>query len=37
VDEILGGIMQTVFDYCASNLQDDATMLVLRYVPGGSP
>ena len=32
VDEILSGIMQTVFDHCARNLQDDATMLVLRYI-----
>ena len=34
VDEILSGIMQAVFDHCAANLQDDATLLVLRYVPG---
>ena len=34
VDEILNGIMQTVFDHCGANLQDDATMLVLRYTPG---
>jgi sigma-B regulation protein RsbU (phosphoserine phosphatase) len=31
VDEILSGIMQTVFDYSSGSLQDDATMLVLRY------
>jgi serine phosphatase RsbU (regulator of sigma subunit) len=37
VDEILNGIMQTVFDYSSGSLQDDATMLVLRYVPGGRP
>jgi serine phosphatase RsbU (regulator of sigma subunit) len=33
VDEILGGVMQTVLDYCSGTLQDDATMLVLRYNP----
>ena len=33
VDEILSGIMQTVFDHCAGSPQDDATMLVLRYAP----
>jgi serine phosphatase RsbU (regulator of sigma subunit) len=33
VEEILSGIMQTVFDHCAGSLQDDATMLVLRYAP----
>ena len=32
VDEILTGIMQAVFDYAGANLQDDATLLVLRYV-----
>jgi sigma-B regulation protein RsbU (phosphoserine phosphatase) len=32
VDEILNGIMQVVFDYSSGSLQDDATMLVLRYV-----
>jgi serine phosphatase RsbU (regulator of sigma subunit) len=31
VDEILTGIMQAVFDYDGANLQDDATLLVLRY------
>jgi len=37
VEEILSGIMQTVFDYSSGSLQDDATMLVLRYVPGCRP
>jgi serine phosphatase RsbU (regulator of sigma subunit) len=32
VAEILSGIMRTVFDFCAGNPQDDATLLVLRYV-----
>jgi serine phosphatase RsbU (regulator of sigma subunit) len=34
VEEIVSGIMQTVFDHCGGSLQDDATMLVLRYAPG---
>jgi serine phosphatase RsbU (regulator of sigma subunit) len=33
VEEILSGIMKTVFDHCAGSLQDDATMLALRYTP----
>jgi serine phosphatase RsbU (regulator of sigma subunit) len=33
VEEIVSGIMETVFDHCAGSLQDDATLLVLRYVP----
>jgi serine phosphatase RsbU (regulator of sigma subunit) len=33
VEAILNGIMQTIFEYCAGMPQDDATMLVLRYVP----
>jgi serine phosphatase RsbU (regulator of sigma subunit) len=37
VDEILSGIMQAVFDYSPGSLQDDATMLVLRYAPGSKP
>ena len=37
VDEILSGIMQTVLDYCSGSLQDDATLLVLRYVPDATP
>jgi serine phosphatase RsbU (regulator of sigma subunit) len=37
VDEILSGIMQSVFDYSPGSLQDDATMLVLRYAPGAKP
>jgi serine phosphatase RsbU (regulator of sigma subunit) len=32
VDEILAGIMRKVFDFCVGNPQDDATLLVLRYV-----
>jgi len=32
VEEILGGVMRTVFDFCSGNPQDDATLLVLRYV-----
>jgi serine phosphatase RsbU (regulator of sigma subunit) len=34
VEAILNGVMQTVFEYCSGVPQDDATMLVLRYVPG---
>jgi serine phosphatase RsbU (regulator of sigma subunit) len=37
VEEIVSGIMQTVFDHCAGSLQDDATMLVLRYAPSLTP
>jgi serine phosphatase RsbU (regulator of sigma subunit) len=33
VEEILEGIMRTVFDFCSGSPQDDATMLVLRYAP----
>ncbi len=33
VEEIASGIMQTVFDHCAGCLQDDATLLVMRYSP----
>ncbi|MBN2572978.1 MAG: SpoIIE family protein phosphatase [Deltaproteobacteria bacterium] len=32
VEEILTGIMSTVLDFCAASPQDDATLLVLRYV-----
>jgi sigma-B regulation protein RsbU (phosphoserine phosphatase) len=32
VGEILDGVMRTVLDFCAGNPQDDATLLVLRYV-----
>jgi serine phosphatase RsbU (regulator of sigma subunit) len=34
VEAILNGIMQSVFEFCAGSPQDDATMVVLRYVPG---
>lgn len=33
VEEILDGVLQTVMDFCGGSLQDDATLLVLRYVP----
>jgi phosphoserine phosphatase RsbU/P len=33
VEEILRGILRTVMDYCGGAPQDDATLLVLRYVP----
>lgn len=33
VDEIVNGILQAVVDYCGGAPQDDATLLVLRYVP----
>jgi serine phosphatase RsbU (regulator of sigma subunit) len=32
VEAILEGVMGTVLDFCAGNPQDDATLLVLRYV-----
>jgi sigma-B regulation protein RsbU (phosphoserine phosphatase) len=32
VEAILDGVMRTVLDFCAGNPQDDATLLVLRYV-----
>ena len=32
VKAILEGVMRTVLDFCAGNPQDDATLLVLRYV-----
>jgi serine phosphatase RsbU (regulator of sigma subunit) len=32
VEAILDGVMRTVLDFCAENPQDDATLLVLRYV-----
>jgi serine phosphatase RsbU (regulator of sigma subunit) len=37
VEEILSSIMQTVLDYSSGSLQDDATLLVLRYTPGVVP
>jgi len=37
VDEILQGILQTVMDYGGGALQDDATLIVLRYVPDPTP
>jgi serine phosphatase RsbU (regulator of sigma subunit) len=37
VDEILQGILQTVMDYGGGALQDDATLIVLRYVPDHTP
>ena len=33
VEEILSGVLQAVFAFASETLQDDATMLVLRYVP----
>jgi sigma-B regulation protein RsbU (phosphoserine phosphatase) len=33
VEEILEGVLQAVFAFASENLQDDATMLVLRYLP----
>ena len=32
VEEILAGVLRTVFDFCEGNPQDDATLLVVRYV-----
>jgi serine phosphatase RsbU (regulator of sigma subunit) len=37
VEEILGGVLRTVFDFCAGSPQDDATLLVMRYVPVQMP
>jgi serine phosphatase RsbU (regulator of sigma subunit) len=37
VDEILEGILHTVMEYCGGTPQDDATLLVLRYLPGATP
>jgi serine phosphatase RsbU (regulator of sigma subunit) len=34
VEAILQGILAAVMDYCGGRPQDDATLLVLRYVPG---
>lgn len=31
VREILTGVLETVFDFCGGNPQDDATLLVMRY------
>jgi serine phosphatase RsbU (regulator of sigma subunit) len=32
VEDILAGVMHTVFDFCTASPQDDATLLVMRYV-----
>jgi serine phosphatase RsbU (regulator of sigma subunit) len=37
VEEILDGILQTVIDYNTGPMQDDATLLVLRYSPDPEP
>jgi serine phosphatase RsbU (regulator of sigma subunit) len=37
VDEILTGILKTVFDYSACAPQDDATLLVLRFAASHQP
>lgn len=37
VDQILDGVLATVMDYCGGTPQDDATLLVLRYLPDASP
>jgi sigma-B regulation protein RsbU (phosphoserine phosphatase) len=34
VEEILNGVLKAVFAFGSEALQDDATMLVLRYAPG---
>jgi serine phosphatase RsbU (regulator of sigma subunit) len=33
VEEIMGGILRAVFDFCSASPQDDATLLVMRYTP----
>lgn len=37
VEEIRDAILKTVMDFCGGAAQDDATLLVLRYVPGHLP
>ncbi len=37
VEEIRDGILETVMAFCGGAPQDDATLLVLRYVPGHLP
>ena len=34
VEEILAGVIHEVFEFCAGNPQDDATLIVFRYVGG---
>jgi len=37
VEEILHGILRTVIDFCGGAPQDDATLLILRYLPDHTP